>query len=349
MGFATPLALLLGLLIAGPIIAHLRRQRRLPVHPLPTLRLLEKALAEQRRRFVVRDRALLVLRILAVLAVALAVAGPFFWTDAAFGDGRATSLTVVLDDSASMETVFEDAQDRAIATLDALDTDSRITVVAAGAPARVLGSELSVAAARSLIREQRVSDRSTDLVGAARAARGSASMIPRLLVLSDFPAGQETEWPRIESAFEVLRESGPNRALLEAESIPDPTRGGALSLRVRAFGPPGTAEVRAFDEEGELLARADLTFDDVRQGTLTLALPAASGPLRVELEAAEGEGRLRDNTRWLAAASSGQQVLIVEGLPATQSSRYLQRALRLVPNVGGQAIAPRVVDETRVA
>ncbi|MEM7607848.1 MAG: VWA domain-containing protein, partial [Myxococcota bacterium] len=171
MGFATPLALLLGLLIAGPIIAHLRRQRRLPVHPLPTLRLLEKALAEQRRRFVVRDRALLVLRILAVLAVALAVAGPFFWTDAAFGDGRATSLTVVLDDSASMETVFEDAQDRAIATLDALDTDSRITVVAAGAPARVLGSELSVAAARSLIREQRVSDRSTDLVGAARAAR----------------------------------------------------------------------------------------------------------------------------------------------------------------------------------
>src|SRR5688500_20412176 len=77
MGFEAPLALLGIAAAAIPVIVHLMRRRDLPRIDLPTVALLRRAQVQSRRRMRLVDVLLLIARVLFLILLALAVAGPF--------------------------------------------------------------------------------------------------------------------------------------------------------------------------------------------------------------------------------------------------------------------------------
>ncbi len=147
-GFVNP-ALLAGVALASvPVLIHLlNRQRHRPV-PWAAMRFVLAAYRRTRRRVQLEDWLLLLLRALAVAALALAVARPFTSTEGPLGGltERRRDLAVVLDGSAStgyrgeVDTVFEREVERARQLVSALDGSrgDRAHLVLAGAWPRLL-------------------------------------------------------------------------------------------------------------------------------------------------------------------------------------------------------------------
>ncbi|MFO0552777.1 MAG: VWA domain-containing protein [Polyangiaceae bacterium] len=205
MSFLTSVALLVGLLAGVPIAAHLLRRRRATEVVLPTAKLLAGSPSIVRRRSVLEDRALLALRMLAVLALALLGATPFVSCShvALFRkDGASVAVVLVLDDSLSMrqktasgETRFELARRTARDLVKAAQPGDTFAIVLAGNEPRVhLASSSDPDAVRAAIDALEPSDRSTDLEGAIAIARDLVRDAPqpdrRVTLLSDLADGR---------------------------------------------------------------------------------------------------------------------------------------------------------------
>ncbi len=115
MGFLAPAALAAALFAALPIAIHLLTSRAAERRNFPALAFLRRAYAGQARFHRIRDILILLLRILALLLMALALAG-LFWTGNHGAAGR--PFVVIVDASASMRQYDKGAQvwDHAIAT-----------------------------------------------------------------------------------------------------------------------------------------------------------------------------------------------------------------------------------------
>ena len=346
MGFAAPLALL-ALLAAGiPIAAHLMRQKDLPVRELPTIALLARARAESRRRFRIRDRWLLALRVLAVVALAVAAAAPFVWRESAFADGRLSSLVVIVDDSMSMlrerggEPAIRQALERAEQTVAGLGDGSEVALVWAGEPARLaVPRSDSRAAVLQALRTARFGARGTDLEGAAQLARralGSARHHRRVLVLSDFAAATDAEaidWPDAELAFTRIGESTRNVAVVDAVAAANPaTRRTSLRVRLRADEP---VSVVVEDERGQVLATTEAQPDEEGHANLTLEVEPADSPSLTVRAEADDALPMDDRRVVLLEPPAASEVLLVDGDAAGAVGRgevaYLSRALEVLP------------------
>jgi hypothetical protein len=208
MSFTTALALLIGLLVAAPVAAHMLRRRRAEERPFPPARLVPPTPPTARRRSHLEDRALFGVRALAVLALALLGATPFIRCSRltlARKAGASVALVVVIDDSLSMRAAFGDEGDRGKSRFDrsigaarelvaGLRPGDAVALVLAGAPARVaLASTTNIGAVASAIDGLAVSDRSTDLDSAVRLSqdllKGLAQSDKRIVVLSDLADG----------------------------------------------------------------------------------------------------------------------------------------------------------------
>jgi hypothetical protein len=213
MSFATALALLIGLLVAAPVAAHMLRRRRAEERPFPPARLVPPTPPTARRRSHLEDRALFGVRALAILALALLGATPFIRCSRltlARKAGASVALAIVIDDSLSMRAKFGEAEDTTTNTkgpsrfersIDAarelvagLRPGDAVALVLAGAPARVaLASTTNIGAVASAIDGLAVSDRSTDLDSAVRLSqdllKGLAQSDKRIVVLSDLADG----------------------------------------------------------------------------------------------------------------------------------------------------------------
>lgn len=136
MSFLAPLFLLGGLLIAGPIIAHLIRRSTRDRVRFSDTRLLEPSPPRLQRRSRIENWWLLVLRCLVVLVLATGFARPFLRREIPPpAPGRAPHHVVaVLDDSASMrrEGLWEDATARVRAAVRELDAGDRFALLTAG-------------------------------------------------------------------------------------------------------------------------------------------------------------------------------------------------------------------------
>ena len=135
MGFLAPALLGLGLLAAVPLLVHLLRRRVGRTVDFPAVRYLERMEQEHSRELKLRHRLLLFLRILAVIALALAAARPIARVA---GLGHApVALAVVLDNSMSSSAVsdgravFDDLRDEARALVRSLTVDDRAWIVTA--------------------------------------------------------------------------------------------------------------------------------------------------------------------------------------------------------------------------
>jgi hypothetical protein len=138
MGLLAPLALLLGVAVAVPIVLHLFQRHQGPRVLFPALRYLRRAEREHARRIKLRQLLLLALRLLALLVIAFAAARPFLRRG---GAAHAPSaVVIVLDNSASSgvvegeRRVLDVLKQRAIETLMRAGPDDQFWLLRAGSP-----------------------------------------------------------------------------------------------------------------------------------------------------------------------------------------------------------------------
>lgn len=182
--FLAPAALLLGVLVVGPVLAHMARQqpvRRVPFGAMMLLRRLARRL-ERRRR--IRDLWLLLLRLLLVALAVLAVARPELrWPGGPPDLGGTGVVVVVLDNSLSMDlraegldgedTLFARARAQAVDLVRGLPPGTRVGAVTVGGQATRLTARLSddPESVAGLLERAEQTQGVTDLAGGIREAR----------------------------------------------------------------------------------------------------------------------------------------------------------------------------------
>ncbi|MCX5755637.1 MAG: BatA domain-containing protein [Gemmatimonadetes bacterium] len=140
MSWVAPFALIGALLVALPILIHMMGRGRTTVMRFPTLRFLESSRLMPVRRTRLQDIPLLVLRALAIVAAAMALAQPLFRdaTPPATADSRVARV-IVIDTSASMQRVAVDLPTLADSA-GAKGAARSVTLRAADLPAALQGA-----------------------------------------------------------------------------------------------------------------------------------------------------------------------------------------------------------------
>jgi hypothetical protein len=195
VNFLAPVALLLAAGAAVPLILHLLRRRQGEKVDFPAVRYLLRAEKEHSQQLKIRNLLLMVLRVLAVLALAIAAARPI---GRLIGTGHGpTAVAIVLDNSLSTSAVVNGSpvlarlKDAARAAVDRAGNDDRVWLVTADA--HVIGG--SVSAVRDAIARAESFAGAGDLHAAvARATqlvKGSAVPARQIAVVTD---AQATSW-----------------------------------------------------------------------------------------------------------------------------------------------------------
>jgi Mg-chelatase subunit ChlD len=200
MSFVVTLALLIALLAALPIVAHLLRRGRAPTIDFPATKwvLAEPHTAAKRSK--VFDRALLAVRGSIIVTLALLGAGPLVRCDRKILDrvaGASIARVLVLDDSGSMRAEvspgrsrFDVAKATALSLIDQLREGDSMAIVLASKPARLLlAPSLSPSTLRSELKSLPCSDKPTELAAAIQLSRTIVEHQPqtdkKVLLLSD--------------------------------------------------------------------------------------------------------------------------------------------------------------------
>jgi len=141
--------MLLGMGAAAiPIILHLINRRRAEVVPFAAIGFLLRSDKRLARRLRLRQILVLLLRVLLIAAIPFAMSRPFMTPDSGWSPRPATSVILVVDNSASMSAAYDSDShlDAAIAQARALvrelGPESNLAIVAASWPARTLSDEL---------------------------------------------------------------------------------------------------------------------------------------------------------------------------------------------------------------
>jgi len=244
-GFVHPALAAGAALAAVPVIIHLlNRQRHRPV-PWAAMRFVLAAYRKTRRRVQLENLLLLLLRALAVAALAFAVARPFMAGGgplAALREAR-RDLVLVLDGSAStgyrdgLGTVFDRIRERATALVDTLDgkRGDRVWLLLAGAWPR-LASWSSPEEARLLLATLTTPTDEPLGLGAALAE------VARLATEGGDPLGTDAIDVRLltdlqRTNFDALGGEGAEARAAELTRALDTLREAGLSVSVEDLGP----------------------------------------------------------------------------------------------------------------
>ena len=229
MGFLAPWYLLLAGAALVPLLIHLLRRRIGVQVEFPAARYLARAEREHSRTLRMRNLLLMVLRIFAVLLLAVAAARP---TSRAAGAGHApTALAIVIDNSMSTSVIeggtpvldrFKRMAREAIANASA---DDRISVVTADASLRG-GAAASLREDLDRVRPYAGAGHMREAVSkAAVAVEASGIDARQVAILTD---GQRTTWTepaQVRQSVAALvwapgQPAPPNRAVVMAEARP---------------------------------------------------------------------------------------------------------------------------------
>lgn len=228
MSFLAPLYLFLGGAIAVPLLLHLMRRRTGRRVEFPAARYLARAEKEHSRNLRIRNLLLMLLRVLALLAVAVAAGRPVArW----LGSGHApTALAIVIDNSLSSSMVvnghplldqFKATARDALSSATSSDRLWLVTIDGSvhGGSAGLLRDELN-----RLEPIAGAGDPAAALTRAAAVIRASGLDARQIALLTD---GQRTEWqnaPAIPDVQLVVHVPSiappPNRAVVLADPRP---------------------------------------------------------------------------------------------------------------------------------
>ncbi|MEW5978090.1 MAG: VWA domain-containing protein [Acidobacteriota bacterium] len=209
MQFLTPLFLIGGLTVIGPILLHLIRKedsRKIPFSSLMFVtRLPRKSLRRQRLRHLL----LLALRVAALLFLVLAFSRPFFTSfsiDPVPVSGH-RSVVILLDTSFSMKygDHLPQATHEAVKILDGLSRQDTVQLVTFSDTAQVLNPpRYDVGQLKAIVREVQPSDRKTNYAQAIKTADQLLASSPNerreIHIISDF---QESGWSESQADVSV--------------------------------------------------------------------------------------------------------------------------------------------------
>ena len=129
LSFLAPWFLAGAVAVAVPVILHMLRREQTPALAFTAVRFLRQAPREQQRRRELRDIWLLLLRMLALIVLALSFARPYIKS----GEAAASGITVVaLDTSFSMsgKEQFERARKAALSLVSSVKAGDRVAAMA---------------------------------------------------------------------------------------------------------------------------------------------------------------------------------------------------------------------------
>ncbi len=361
-----PLALALGVLVAGPILAHMARQKPSRKQEYGAMLLLKRLVKRLEKRRRIRDRVLLLLRALAVLLLVLAAGRPrLTWPGDAPEFGGTGAVVLVVDTSMSMawrkggSTLAAKARERAESLLDDLPGGTLVGLVSAGSPATRITPELTDdhERVRAALRALQAGYGDTDLHGALLESRRLlGGEVGEVLVYTD-EAGPGT----------VAAASSELRMLVERGSavIPMPVRpaeisnltplsgvygdgleGGSITVQLASYGEdavevPVTVTLPDGDEITAFGALEEAGVTELRF-TVPQTVPGGVAEARVHDENLD----LDDRRYFHLPRVGASRVLVVDGDPGVTPIRsevyFLERAL--APWAGQRAgVVPEVV------
>lgn len=232
MAFLAPFMLAFAALAGVPLLVHLLRRRVGRTYDFPAVRYLARMEQEHSRERKLRHRLLLLLRILAVIALALAAARPIARLA---GLGHApVSIALVIDNSMSSgaapdgRVVLDDVRAAARALLDDLTPDDRAWLVTADG--RVIGGSLA-ALNDALTALKPLGGRGDLLTATRRGITLSRSGAPRSPVVAVVSDGQASAW----------QERSPTAGASETGGAGVPATAALGSADQRSVGDPLTA------------------------------------------------------------------------------------------------------------
>ncbi len=373
IGFQHPWLLLGALAAFWPLWLHLRGRKRAQTLKFSAIQFLHRQHPQRARAQRLRERALLLARILLAGGVAIALAGPLVpgcdESDTPLAD-RPLSLVLVLDDSLSMSARtdglgvrFERARSRALTLLERLPRGSRAMVVTSAMPARAIRPRLDAdidslrGDLQALQPRQSGDDALAALQLAARMLAHTDEVDRRVVVLTDLQAPGWNSWPQQALAglrvdVETVAGEVENTGIISVEATPAPERGahqwrlvvelshegrrpfvGPLVVRV------GHQEVR---RQVEVAAGARRRFE----------LPLQAAEAFVEVALPGGDGLDGDDQRLCAlGGGAALRVALVNGAPRPVAREdevhFLQQAL-LSASGGGTEIEVTMVQPSEL-
>ncbi len=137
ISFINPALLFGGLAASLPVIIHFLSRKKVQKQKFSDLRFLNEVQARQARSLGIRRWLLLLLRVLAILAIVVAISGPR-WGGLASGSAGSRSLIFIIDNSASMNTRQDEGSrlEKAIADcsgmMQTLPAETSVQVIVAG-------------------------------------------------------------------------------------------------------------------------------------------------------------------------------------------------------------------------
>ena len=338
-------------LLALPVLIHLVQKQVENGVRFPSLMFLQRIPRREKRRLVIRNWPLLLLRCLLLLLIVLAFARPLLDGERSAGaldPGRSDSI-ILLDRSYSMRVAdyWQQARDKALELVDEKGAQDRIGVILFDEEVEVL-ADLSEDATklRSMLQGPapgyRVTRYAAAVEQAARLLGGSNASRKRILLISDFQVAATPAVPRIASDIEIellpVTTARSANATLTAVEIEPSSRAAAdeiaLSVKVTNRSDAPLQQSLSLRLDGRELARRDLQLapnavvsehfdrlgvsDDLLRGVVSL-----------------GDDALALDNHYFFVYSSRQRLplLIVEGsAPRANQSVFLQSALRLSRN-----------------
>ena len=346
-----PLALALGVFVLLPVVAHLARQTPRTRQPFGAMLLLERVVKRLRRRRRLKDPMLLVMRMLALLALILALAGPRWTIPGGPAEYGATGQVVlVMDRSLSMSlqdggsTLLQQARERAAGIVDRLPEGVSLGLVVYDDDALRLTNVMTTDHGRVAAQIDAIQPTSggSNLRAALLEARRLLAGEPGEVLLFSDEAG-----PRMiqGAAAEIERLVEQRSAIISQDVHANPPRnvavtqakyrdgieGGQVVLRVANFGPDAT-------EIG-----CEVTLPDGASIPIFVDLPPegeAEERITIPREAQGGVGEIHcddpdltlDDSRYFHLPKIGaSRVLVVDGDPGDTPTRseiyFLERAL----------------------
>jgi hypothetical protein len=284
MGFLAPAWLALAAVAAVPLLLHVLRQRAGARIDFPAVRWLASAEQEASRNLRLRQLLVLLLRVLAIVAIALAAARPV-----RRGAGPPRALAIVLDDSPSTgalvdgRPVIERLRAEARALRAASAGAERLWLVTADA--RVHTGE---AAVDSVLAATRPAAAASDLAGAVRRAIGLARGAGDGAAVAILTDAQASAWR------DTLDARGVRVALLAPAGRPAPNAAVAAvrTIPVR-WNPRGTLEATLRFASDSLPWTATIGDAEVARGIALRPATESTTVLRIPVAAPD--------TGWLAA------------------------------------------------
>jgi hypothetical protein len=358
LSFLNPSLLFGAAAAALPIIIHFLSRRKIQRLPFSDLRFLDEVQSRQARSLGIRRWLLLLLRVLAILLIALAAAGPRYGGVGSSSGDR--SVLFVIDTSASMGTQMgegtrlEEALVACEEMIRALPGGAAVQVIAAGGrTAQVFGDWLPAQAGAvgglSLVRQ---TDGPWDLSAVLRESARVVARAPgtpvEIVVLSDLQAADPN--PQAGPAAARLNDAGATRFLVRRVGS-QVSGGGILSidLPARAVRPGEniTLKARVLPEYDEQVFSLEI---DGRPVAEAVTRGIDSGPVDVEFPVTvPGVGLHRGVVRKEGDAFAGDDSRpFIMGVPAAVSVLLVHGADRPADAVAGrggwhylaQALAP---------